>query len=93
MLVARLNILSWSEGRIVLLPIAAYQDVGLLAVIAWTFWWLQGLTRRPSARLVIVSTAWILCLAIAIYSTFSGMVYRTIGDFPTYRLLFMSNQF
>jgi lipoteichoic acid synthase len=93
MLVARLNILLWSEGRIVLLPIAAYQDVGLLAVLAWTFWWLQGLTRRPGARLMIVSTGWILCLAIAIYSTFSGMVYRTIGDFPTYRLLFMSNQF
>ena len=93
MLAARLSILVWSGERVPLLPVAAYQDLGLVAVVAWAFWLLLESTRNPRARGAIATAGWVLCLIVAFCSALSAIFYNIMGDLPSYRLLFTSDQY
>src|SRR5690348_17370126 len=56
------SLLTWK--LIALLPLATYQDLGLIVVLAWGFHGLFALARRQRARRAIAVVGWTLCLTL-----------------------------
>jgi arylsulfatase A-like enzyme len=88
-----LSMFAGFDDHVLLLPVAVYQDIFLLTVLAWAFWCILGIARDARIRRGISGVGWTLCLLIAFYSTLSGIFYSIVGEFPSYHLLFASNQF
>jgi lipoteichoic acid synthase len=70
------SLLTWK--LIALLPLATYQDLFLLAILAWVFHGLFAIAERQWARRSIAVAGWALCLTLALYTYLSDIIYLII---------------
>jgi arylsulfatase A-like enzyme len=70
------SLLTW--GLTALLPLATYQDLLLLVVLAWIFHGLFAIAERQRTRRLIAVTGWTLCLVLALYTYLSDILYLII---------------
>jgi lipoteichoic acid synthase len=70
------SLLTWSLTA--LLPLATYQDLLLLAVLAWIFHGLFAIAERQRPRRLIAVVGWTLCLMLALYTYLSDILYLII---------------
>lgn len=70
-----------------MLPLATFQDLFLLAAIAWLFHGLFAIAKPPWARRPVAIAGWTLCLALALYSYLSGIIYLVIRRPLTFGLI------
>ena len=70
------SLLTWK--LIALLPLATYQDLFLVAVLAWVFHGLFAVAERQWARRSIAVAGWALCLTLALYTYLSDILYLII---------------
>jgi len=91
--VLRLAQKSLNDGTLLTpwLPLAAYQDICFVAVLACLTDWLLRVTSRPSVRWVVRATAWATCLIAAWYAVVSAEIFRFLSTPLTYRLIAMSD--
>jgi arylsulfatase A-like enzyme len=73
------------------LPLAAYQDVAFVLVLAWLAGRLLETTANPRGRLLIRLFLWAACLVAAWYSLASVEIFRFLSTPLTYRLIAMSD--
>jgi arylsulfatase A-like enzyme len=69
-------LLPWQ--RVVLLPLATYQDLFVLAAIAWAFYGLFSIAKPPWARRLVATAGWTVCVTLALYGYLSGIIYLVI---------------
>ncbi|HVA40344.1 MAG TPA: sulfatase-like hydrolase/transferase, partial [Candidatus Binataceae bacterium] len=69
-------LLTWR--MIALLPLTTFRDLFLIAVLAWVFHGLLAIAKRPRARTAIAVAGWALCLALALYTYLSNILYLII---------------
>lgn len=72
------------------LPIAAYQEVLLIALASWTWWMVLPLLRRPLARRAAYLAGWLVGLFAAGYAVLNFEVYRYLQVPLTYQLIVFS---
>jgi len=70
------SLFTWT--LIALLPLATYQDLFLLAALAWVFHGLFAIAKRQWARRLIAVSGWTLCLTLALYTYLSDILYLII---------------
>jgi arylsulfatase A-like enzyme len=73
------------------LPLALYQDLLAVGVLAWASWVLLRITRRRAARRAIYFSAWGICIVAATYAVLNAEVYRYLRYPLTYHLLVLSD--
>jgi arylsulfatase A-like enzyme len=73
------------------LPVLVYQDVLVLAAIAWLFHGLFGLPSRPGTCKLIGRMARVACFLLAVYTLIAGIIYDNIHAPLTYGLLLASD--
>ncbi|MFI5353830.1 MAG: sulfatase [Candidatus Binatales bacterium] len=86
MVIARERILIAGSWSLAYLPIAVYQDIALAAALCWLTLILLAITRSVARRL-IVAVAWMLCLAIAAYTTANAVIFTFVKTPLDYRTL------
>lgn len=69
-------LLTWR--MIALLPLATFQDLFLIAVLAWIFYGLFAIAKRPWARNTVAVAGWTVCLGLALYTYLSAIIYLII---------------
>jgi hypothetical protein len=70
------SLLTWTLTA--LLPLATYQDILLLAVLAWMFHGLFAIAEGQRTRRLVAAVGWALCLTIALYTYLSDILYLII---------------
>ncbi len=73
------------------LPLAIYQDLCFLIVLACITELALRATRRPVVRGLIRTTAWVTCLTAAWYAVVSVEIFRFLSTPLTFRLIAMSD--
>ena len=79
------SVLPWR--LVALLPLAACQDLFVLAAIAWVFYGLFAIARPRWARRLVAAAGWTVCGALALYSHLSAIIYLIIRRPLTFGLL------
>jgi len=67
-----------SVHMMMLLPFLTFQDLFLTGLLAWIFFGLFQLAKRPWTRASVAAGGWITCLALASYSYLSSILYLII---------------
>jgi arylsulfatase A-like enzyme len=73
------------------LPLAAYQDICLVAALAWLTDSILKITSRPAVRWAVRVATWATCLIAAWYAVVSAEIFRFLSTPLTYRLIAMSD--
>src|SRR5512146_632848 len=53
------------------LPLTTFQDLFLIAIVAWIFHCLLVVAKRPWARTAVAVAGWTVCLTLALYTYLS----------------------
>jgi hypothetical protein len=72
------------------LPLAAYQDVLLIALATWAWWTVLPLLKRPLARRAAYIAGWLVGLFAAGYAVLNFEIYRYLQVPLTYQLIVFS---
>ena len=72
---------------IAMLPFATFQDLFLLAAIAWLFHGFFAIAKPPWTRRLVAIAGWTVCLVLAVYSYLSGIIYLIIRRPLTFGLI------
>ena len=86
----RVLLLALTTSLMPYIPLVAYQDVVVLALIIWTFFQALRIVKRPAPRRLMIGAGWVLCIALAIYTVVDEIIYILIRSPLTYRLLVVS---
>lgn len=73
------------------LPLAAYQDISLLAFLSWGSWAILSLAKGSGVRRVVYIAAWMICVFTASYAVLSAALFRFFGSPLTYQQLLLSD--
>jgi glucan phosphoethanolaminetransferase (alkaline phosphatase superfamily) len=73
------------------LPLAAYQDVLLIALASWTWWTALSLIKRPRAGRAVCIAGWVVALFAAGYAALNVELYGYFQGSLTYQLIVLSN--
>jgi lipoteichoic acid synthase len=73
------------------LPLAAYQDLLLIALLSWISWLTLPSLTRPRVRRAACISFWILALFIAAYAALNAELYNFFQGSLTWQLLVLSN--
>lgn len=97
MLKARLEILQLAAPMFRPMPVlapwlalAAYQDVLLIALVAWAWWTALSLIKRPELRRAFCIAGWGVGLLAAVYAVLNERLYMYFGGSLTYQLIVLS---
>ena len=60
------------------LPLTTFQDLFLIAVVAWIFHALLIVAKRPWMRTTVAVAGWTICLTLALYTYLSDILYLVI---------------
>ena len=69
-------LLTWR--MIALLPLTTFRDLFLVAVLAWFFHGLLAIAKQSRARTAVAVAGWAVCLALALYTYLSNILYLII---------------
>jgi arylsulfatase A-like enzyme len=73
------------------LPLAAYQDLLMIALLGWTSWIVLPMLKRPGVRRAACVGAWVVALFAAGYAALNVELYRYFQGSLTYQLIVLSN--
>ncbi len=73
------------------LPIAAYEDVLLVALLSWISWDILPMLRRPGVRRAAFVAASVVALLVAAYAALNVELYNYFQGSLTYQLLALSS--
>src|SRR5215469_6018497 len=73
-----LRILPLTAHAVWLLPFVTFQDLALLAALAWLFHGLLSVVKQSTARRALAALGWILCLLLALYPYLSVVIFAII---------------
>jgi lipoteichoic acid synthase len=79
------------SGQRWLLPILAYQDLVVCAVLAWLFDATFAISSMPTHRRVVTLTGWVVCLGDAALLGLHLLIYAKVRHPFTYRLFEISD--
>ncbi len=73
------------------LPLAAWQDIAMLALLSWTSWIVIPMLTRARVRRAAYVVAWAVALFAAAYAALNAELYSFFQGSLTYQLLVLSN--
>ena len=82
-----LRILPLTAHAVWLLPFVTFQDLALLAALAWLFHGLLSVVKQATARRALAAVGWILCLLLALYPYLSVVIFAIIRRPLSYGLI------